>query len=367
MNKKIVYALALITAVAALTASALVLRTRNVAERAEASVASAAARADTDAVASSMVAAPGRVEPVSEEFKIGAEIGGKLREVSVEEGDHVQRGQVIAVLENADFQARVASAEAQLSEREAELRRVVNGARGEERREALAAMRQAEAVMSNAQVEAERRRKLFRQGDIAREEADRAEREYRVAKARYEETGERHALINAVAREEDQARAEADVALARARLREARAMLEKTFVRAPLTGVVLHRHLKTGESVSPESADPAIVTVGDVTTLRVRADVDETDVGKVQTGQRAYVTADAYGERKFWGRVLRIGQVVGKKNVRTDEPTERVDTKILETLIELDAGQQLHPGLRVNTYIVTAEKPTLTADSSGNR
>ena len=92
--------------------------------------------------------------------------------------------------------------------------------------------------------------------------------------------------------------------------------------------------------------------MADVTILRVRADVDETDVGKVRLGQRAYVTADAYGDRKFWGRVRRIGQVLGKKRVRTDEPTERVDTKILETLIELDRGQRLHLGLRVNSFIL---------------
>ncbi len=52
-----------------------------------------------------------------------------------------------------------------------------------------------------------------------------------------------------------------------------------------------------------------------------------TDVGKISLGQRAYVTADAYQGKKFWGQVVRIGRVLGKKNVRTDEPTERVDTR----------------------------------------
>jgi HlyD family secretion protein len=86
--------------------------------------------------------------------------------------------------------------------------------------------------------------------------------------------------------------------------------------------------------------------------LRVRVDVDETDVSKVQVGQRADVTADAYGTKKFWGHVVRLGQQLGPKNVRTDEPTARVDTKILETLVELDPGAQLPDGLRVDAYIV---------------
>ena len=101
--------------------------------------------------------------------------------------------------------------------------------------------------------------------------------------------------------------------------------------------------------------DMPIVTVADVATLRVRVDVDETDVSRIEMNQQAYVTADAFGDKKFWGRVIRIGQVLGKKNVRTDEPSERVDTKILETLIELDGGQYLSAGLRVDSFIITGK------------
>jgi len=65
------------------------------------------------------------------------------------------------------------------------------------------------------------------------------------------------------------------------------------------------------------------------------------------------VTAEAYGDRKFLGRVIRVGRILGKKNVRTDEPTEHVDTKILETLVELKAGELLPLGLRVDAFVVT--------------
>ena len=94
------------------------------------------------------------------------------------------------------------------------------------------------------------------------------------------------------------------------------------------------------------------MTVGDKAVLRVRMDVDESDVNKVRVGQKAYVTADAYGDKKFWGHVVRVGEQLGPKNVRTDEPTERVDRKILETLVELDKGVDIPVGLRVDTYIV---------------
>jgi len=84
--------------------------------------------------------------------------------------------------------------------------------------------------------------------------------------------------------------------------------------------------------------------------------MDETDIARVQVGQRAYVTADAFDGRKFWGRVTRIGGELGRKNVRTDEPTERVDTKILETLVQFDDGRELPAGLRVDSFIIVPKR-----------
>jgi HlyD family secretion protein len=302
---------------------------------------------------SKVIAAPGRVEPLSEDIKLGAELNGKLREVLVEEGDRVRRGQTLAILENNDYRAQVTSAEAQLAVKEADLRRVQNGARREERREAFAAVRSAEASLENARAEMERRQELFKQGVAAREEAERYERQYKVAKAQYDAAAEHHRFIDEEAREEDRAHAEADVRFARAQLDEARARYAKTFLLSPIDGVVLRRHHRRGEIVTNSATAPdPVFTLGDSSVLRVRADVDETDVSKIKLGDRSYVTADAFGGRKFWGRVVRIGQELGKKNVRTDEPTERVDTKILETLIELDDARELPLGLRVDTFIV---------------
>jgi len=295
------------------------------------------------------------VEPVSEEIKIASEIAGRLRSVPVEEGDRVRRGQVLAELSNDDYRARRDSAAAELAMKEAELRRVVNGSRDQERREAWAAVTEAEAVLENTEAEMQRHDTLFRSGDISRTDAERAEREYNVAKARYDAAKQHHAFVDAAAREEDRSRAEADVALARARLNEAEATLAKTIARSPINGIVLRKYRKAGESVS-DKPDTPVVSVGDPSVWRVRVDVDETDVARVRVGQRAYVTADAYGDRKVWGRVVRVGEILGRKNVRTEEPTERVDTKILETLVELDKGAALPAGLRVDAYIIPGEE-----------
>jgi hypothetical protein len=84
----------------------------------------------------------------------------------------------------------------------------------------------------------------------------------------------------------------------------------------------------------------------------VRIDVDERDVAQLRIGQRAWFTADAYGGKKFWGRVVRVGRILGKQTIRSDEPTERVDKKILETLAELEPRSGLPIGLRVTSYLV---------------
>src|SRR5262249_56334390 len=110
-------------------------------------------------------------EAVWGEVRVRSELSGRLKTVNVEEGDRVRQGQVLAEIQNDDYRARVQEAEAELAQREAELRRTVNGARSQERREAEASMKAAEAVLHNARSEAERRRGLGDRKRICREEA----------------------------------------------------------------------------------------------------------------------------------------------------------------------------------------------------
>jgi ABC exporter DevB family membrane fusion protein len=314
----------------------------------------AVASANVNAI---LVAAPGRVEPVTEDIRLGSELNGKLKEVLVEEGDHVRKGQLLAVLVNDDYRADVESSTAQVASREADLRKTVNGARNEQRREAEASVKQAEAVLENACADMERHQKLYQKGVTAREDADHYEREYKVAKAQFDAAAQHFKFVDEETREEDVSRATADLGLTRAQLGGARARYEKTFVRAPIDGVVLRRYHRAGESVTNSANVPdPLFAIGNRETLRVRVDVDETDVVKVRVGDRAYVTADAFGTQKFWGHVVRIGGELGRKNIRTDEPSERVDTKILETLVELDDARELPVGLRVDAFIVSAER-----------
>ena len=329
-------------------------------------------------VATAVVAAPGIVEAVSEEIEVGAEVPGKLREVSIEEGESVVKGQVIATIENADYATAVQTARAQIetlrsaqvsararaSQARADRDRIANASRTEERREARSAYEQTLPAVENSRREFERSERLYRSGDVSREEYERAQTAYETSKKQAATMQERYNVVNAPARRDDLAKADAAVVLAEsqvrefdaqiseatARVHEAEARLDKTVIRAPIAGVVLRKRLKAGESVTPESMT-GIVTIADTSSLRIRVDIDETDVAKIREGQAAYVTADAYGDRKFTARVVKIGQILGRKNFRTERPTEKVDTKILEVLLELDLSERLPLGLRVDAFI----------------
>lgn len=339
-------------------------------------------RIKKDSAAVNLIAAPGVVEAVSEEIEVGAEINGKLKTVAVEEGDRVFKGQTIAALENSDFETAIETAKSQINalqsqketararlwQAETERARIFNGARSEERSEAKSAFDQTLPNVENARREFARRQKLYDSGDVSREELERAKTNYENAQKQSNTMRAKYNVVNADGREDDLARADAAIRLAAAqlrefdaligeaaaRVREAEARLEKTVVRAPISGVILRKRLKDGESVSPETST-GIVTIADVSALRVRVDLDESDVAKINENQTAYVTADAYGERKFAARVVKIGQILGRKNFKTERPTEKVDTKILEILLELDKGQKLPLGLRVDAFINAGE------------
>jgi HlyD family secretion protein len=313
--------------------------------------------AEVPSITRSIVAGPGLVEPESEDVKVGSELAGKLKEVMAEEGDHVKKGQVLAVLENDDYRAQVENSRGQMHQAQAAYEKVLNGSRPQERREYLAEMQRAESVEANARSDYERSRKLLEDGVISREAMDHAERDFKVAENQLESARQQYHLVDDRTRAEDIAAAKAQMESAKAQLAEKEAVYAKTFLKAPFDGTILRKHHRTGESITNSSVTPdPVFTIGDVDRLRIRVDVDETDVGRVTEGQKVYVTAPAYPEQRFWGRVIRVAGQLGHKNVRTDDPMEKVDTKILETLVQMDPGSHLPVGLRVDAFIDTSSR-----------
>jgi ABC exporter DevB family membrane fusion protein len=291
----------------------------------------------------------GVVEPAAPESRLAPAVPGRIARILVQEGQRVEAGALLVELESATEQAALAAAQADVAVAEAELARARAGVRSEDlealSREAEAARVRAEASAAVAQ----RLEAAAPGGGVTADELDRAQRQAEADRLTAETAGARR-RAGVRGRPVDVRLAEAQLEAAVARRQQAEAQLERLRIVAPVEGEILEVHYRIGEYVQPGGVEPVIV-MGDTRTLRARIDVDERDVGRVVEGAQALVTVDAYPERRFEGRVIGIGRRMGRKNVRTDEPTERIDTKILEVVVDLGEVRELIVGQRVMGYL----------------
>jgi HlyD family secretion protein len=303
-----------------------------------------------------ILASPGRVEGRSEVVEVGAGVDGVLTAVLVREGQKVTAGQTVALVSCADLQRDLEASRALVeSGRQARVR-LVRGSREEERQRASADTASAEAVLNQAELRFERMSRLFESGDMARETVDKARRDLDVARASLEATRQRERLANAPPLPEELARADAEVKSAEERMNAAAARLGKCAVKAPISGTVLRTHLKAGETVSSVFPRP-VISMADTAHLRVRAEVDERDIGRVGEGQKVKVLVDAYPGREFSGHVSSVGGLMGRKKVSTGDPAEKSDRDVLEVLIDLaKPDTRLVVGLRVTAQFLVDHK-----------
>lgn len=299
-----------------------------------------------------VLACPGRVEGQSDVINVGAGADGILTAVLVQEGQQVKAGQVIALVNCREIESQIDEARVLAEKARQNRLRLLRGSRSEERLKAAAETAVAEAQFKQAQLQYERVAQLFKTAVISKEELDKAARDLAVAEATLRATKNQQDLVNAPPLPEELARAASEVAVAEEQARTAKARLDKCTVKAPLSGTVLRTFLKAGESVSTVFPQP-IVSVADTTQIRVRAEVDERDVGRVYVGQSVVVLADAYPDKKFAGRVSSVGAVMGRKKVRTGDPAEKSDRDVLEVLIDLDETKgDLVVGLRTSVQFL---------------
>ncbi len=284
--------------------------------------------------------APGVTEPRSKTIDITSVIPGRIRSIHVRAGDVVRKGELLAELENELQVANVALARAKLDRVVAGLRRLENGDRKQERDTIQAQLQEAEAVHELAKFEAARIEETRLKGSATDREVARAANALTLADSRHVVAQQSWELSCAGARWEDIVEAKAAVNEAEAKLESAKTLLEKTTIRSPIDGKVIYRYLEPGETV-PNYRSKPILALGDCTSIHVRVDVDETDIGRVWIKQRVYATVPAFGDRQFRGAVVHVEPTLGRKNFRTFDPAERFDTKILEVVVRLDDGLAL--------------------------
>jgi HlyD family secretion protein len=293
-----------------------------------------------------VAAAEGRVEGNTESVPVAAAIDGVIREVRVKEGQKVQAGDVLAEIGCEDLSAQIRSLEAAAESARQVLVRVKRGSREEQRREAERQTQAAQALAEEAEKRSRRMNDLVKDV-VARADADMAERDYHNTLASLEAAREHEKLVKAGPLPEEIAKAEADVIDAEQRLKSTIAQRDKCTVKAPISGTVLRVQMKAGEAFSTIMPKP-IFTIADVSRFRVRAEIDERDLGSVRVGQKAAIHAEGFPDSPIIGSVTWLADTMGRKTALSTNPAEKTDRDIREALIDFDPGDRtLVVGLRV--------------------
>ncbi len=262
---------------------------------------------------------------------------GRLVALHVVEGDRVRADQVIARLESSDMEAAIAQARAAID----------NG---------KALLLQAEAEQADAKAQGGRARNLHAVGSLSQSDLDVAEARLKRAEAAV-------------------AAARAGIRASEAALRAAEIQLENTRIRAPFDGTVLTKNADVGEVVAPFGAASnsrgAVVTMADMSSLEVEADVSESNIQRISLDQPCEITLDAYPEHRYKGRVSKIVPTADrtKATVMTKVRFLDLDAKVLPemsakvTFLDKDADITLVDQPRILTVnpeaLVTSEGKTV--------
>jgi HlyD family secretion protein len=317
------------------------------------------------------VTALGRLEPGGEIIEISAASGSegnRLEELLVKEGEQVNPGEVIAVLDSRDrLETGLNQAQAEVKVAQANLAVVKAGAktgeiRGQEaaiaRIEAersndimaqTATVSRVEAELQNAQAEYQRYQTLYQDGAIsasqkdskylvlatAKEQLAEAQANLnRIKSGQQEQLAEAKATLNKIAevRPVDVAVAEAEVNQAQAAVKVAQAELDRASIKSSQAGTVLKILTRPGEVVASEGG---IARIGQTQNMYAVAEVYESDIGQVKPGQKVRVTSSAIPD-KLTGTVETIGWEVERQEVVNTDPTANIDAKVVEVKIKLD-------------------------------
>jgi RND family efflux transporter MFP subunit len=261
---------------------------------------------------------------------VSVKVPGRLKTLPVDLGSVVRKGQLVAQVEQQDYQLRVQQSEAALSQARARLGLQPDGADEKVDLEQTGTVRQARAQMDEARKNRERAASLVESGVIARSEFESADAAYKVAISKYqdavEEIRNRQGLL----------------AQRRSELAIARQQLADTTVVAPFDGVVQERKASAGEYLA---AGAPIVTVVRVNPLRFRAEVPERDAASVRAGQQVRVTVEGAAQT-YVGRIVRLSPTI----------TEQSRMLVVEADVANDGT--LRPGSFARGDIVTSDTST---------
>jgi HlyD family secretion protein len=288
-----------------------------------------------------IVTASGKVYPEIE-VKISPDVSGEIVELTVQEGDSVQKGQLLARVYADILATQRDQAAAGVNQQQAQVQN------------STASLESFKARMEQSEKQFKRQKQLFDEKVISRLEFEQAEGAYLTAKADY------------AAATQSIRSGQAGVQSAQASLQRANKDLGRTSVVAPMNGVVSLLNVKKGERVVGNSmmAGTEMMRVADMRVIEVRVDVGENDIPKVKIGDTAIVEVDAYNKRKFKGIVTQIASTnrgvggttqVSSTDVTNYEVRIRLDPSSYQDLMENAKAKSFpfRPGMSASADIQT--------------
>ena len=312
---------------------------------------------------------------------VGAEIGGRVQEVLVREGNRARQGQLVFTLDTrmqratvTQDEAAVTTAQANLAVAQAQCERAVNGPRSQEIRSAEALVLKLRSDHTLADLELKRIQALRQEGAGTPEQLDQARSASEAALQNLASAEQNLALLREGTRKEDLAVAKATVTLAQGRLAEATATLAKARedlgrceIHAPFDGFVVRRWLDPGAMVA---AGQPVISMFDPTTLRVDVNIEEKYLGDVALGDDVDIEVDSYPDLRLKGRVRDILRAVNAEFSMVPaegvsgtfiKVTQRVPLRIS---VEAPADLAIGPGLSVEVRIHSGSAARRQASTS---
>ena len=284
------------------------------------------------------VVARGKIEPLSS-VGIKSKANGIIKALLVDAGESVTQGQILAELDKEDLEAAVREAKATRDAEEANVQAAIAA-------EAKARIETANPELEFTRRDYERAQGLFKEKIASQQQLDDAERAYQICRNRQQLLD---ATVETAAAQTQQARARA--AAAKASLDRAGETLGYATIRAPISGIVLQRPTEVGDAVSSllnlGSAASLIMILGDTSSVYIKGDVDEADIGKTELNQRVRTKVESYPNESFEGVVKRIAPMGKDQN--------NVTTFEVRVTISNPQGK-LRVGMTANAEIVLEER-----------
>jgi HlyD family secretion protein len=300
-----------------------------------------------------VASAPGRIEPKGGELRIGAQVTGKLVDLYARINDKVMAGDLLARIDDEDLQARLVAAEAEVSVRKRERDGENSSGQAKERRVADDATAATERALFSARRELDRVSVAAYAGSLTADDVTKVRTNVAAWNERLTLDRANMRKVHAQSGMPLQTRLESGLATARAELSQVETAIQRTRVRAVTDGTVLQVIAKVGETVAP-TAEAALLTVGDMSSLRVRAELEERDVSKVRVGQAVVVRSDAFPGRDFTGKVVIVAQALAPPRLASRGPRRPNDVDVLDVQIDIDGETPLMPGMRVDAFFAPA-------------